>query len=159
MITTYNKTPIIWWLIGKESVCNVGDAGDAGSTPGSGRSSGVGNGNPLQYSCLENSTDRGAWQAAVPGVAKSQTRLSLHTNSGMPSVFRTPSYRERFAVKTQFQIPASQFTSSVTLGMSSFSHFCSHFWCLLVVSARPVYMVFICNGQSQRLAFVECLCA
>ena len=159
MITTYNKTPIIWWLIGKESVCNVGDAGDAGSTPGSGRSSGVGNGNPLQYSCLENSTDRGAWQAAVPGVAKSQTRLSMHTNSGMPSVFRTPSYRERFAVKTQFQIPASQFTSSVTLGMSSFSHFCSHFWCLLVVSARPVYMVFICNGQSQRLAFVECLCA
>ena len=159
MITTYNKTPILWWLIGKESVCNVGDAGDAGSTPGSGRSSGVGNGNPLQYSCLENSTDRGAWQAAVPGVAKSQTRLSMHTNSGMPSVFRTPSYRERFAVKTQFQIPASQFTSSVTLGMSSFSHFCSHFWCLLVVSARPVYMVFICNGQSQRLAFVECLCA
>ena len=123
------------------------------------RSLGEGNGNPLQYSCLENSTDRGAWQAAVPGVAKSQTRLSMHTNSGMPSVFRTPSYRERFAVKTQFQIPASQFTSSVTIGMSSFSHFCSHFWCLLVVSARPVYMVFICNGQSQRLAFVECLCA
>ena len=80
MITTYNKTPIIWWLIGKESVCNVGDAGDEGSTPGSGRSSGVGNGNPLQYSCLENSMDRGAWQAAVPGVAKSQTRLSMHTN-------------------------------------------------------------------------------
>ena len=158
MITTYNKTPIIWWLIGKEPVCNVGNTGDAGSTPGSGRSSGVGNGNPLQYSCLENSTDRGAWQAAVPGVAKSQTRLSMHTNSGMPSVFRTPSYRERVAVKTQFYIPASQFTSSVTLGMSSFSHFCSHFWCLLVVSARPVYMVFICNGQSQQLAFVECLC-
>ena len=60
MITTYNKTPIIWWLIGKESVCNVGDAGDAGSTPGSGRSSGVGNGNPLQYSCLENPKTRGA---------------------------------------------------------------------------------------------------
>ena len=140
MITTYNKTPIIWWLIGKESVCNVGDAGDAGSTPGSGRSSGVGNGNPLQYSCLENSTDRGAWQAAVPGVAKSQTRLSMHTNSGMPSVFRTPSYRERFAVKTQFQIPASQFTSSVTLGMSSFSHYQSHFRSLLAAITIPIYM-------------------
>ena len=44
--------------------------GDAGSIPGFGRSSGEGNGNPLQYSCLENPTDRGAWQATVHGVAK-----------------------------------------------------------------------------------------
>ena len=51
---------------------NAGDARDAGSIPGSGRSPGEGNGNPLQYSCLENSMDRGAWQAAVRGVAKSQ---------------------------------------------------------------------------------------
>ena len=41
-----------WWLSGKESVCNAGDTGDLGSTPGSGRSPGEGNGNPLQYSCL-----------------------------------------------------------------------------------------------------------
>ena len=47
-----------WWLSGKESACN---AGDQGSIPGSGRSLGVGNDNLLQYSCLENSTDRGAW--------------------------------------------------------------------------------------------------
>ena len=47
-----------------------------GSIPGSGRSPGVGNGNPLQYSCLENSMDRGAWRATVQGVAKSQTQLS-----------------------------------------------------------------------------------
>ena len=46
-----------------------------GSTPGSGRSPGQGNGNPLQYYCLENSMGRGAWQAIVHGVAKSQTRL------------------------------------------------------------------------------------
>ena len=58
---------------GKESACN---AGDPGSISGSGRSSGEGNGNPLQYSCLENPMDRGAWRATVHWVAKSQTRLS-----------------------------------------------------------------------------------
>ena len=47
-----------------------------GSIPGSGRSPGEGNGNPLQYSCLKNPTGRGTWWAAVHGVAKSQTRLS-----------------------------------------------------------------------------------
>ena len=52
---------------GKESACN---AGDLDSILRSGRSPGVGNGNPLQYSCLENSTGRGAWQATVHGVAK-----------------------------------------------------------------------------------------
>ena len=55
---------------GKASAYNVGDLG---SIPGLGRSSGEGNGNPLQYSCLENPTDRGAWCAIVHGVAKSQT--------------------------------------------------------------------------------------
>ena len=58
---------------GKESACN---AGDPGSTPGFRRSPGEGNGNPLQYSCLENFMDREAWQATVHGVTKSQTQLS-----------------------------------------------------------------------------------
>ena len=49
------------------------NAGDAGSIPGSGRSLEEGNGNPLQYSCLGNPMDKGAWRATVPGVAKSQT--------------------------------------------------------------------------------------
>ena len=53
----------------KESACNLGNPG---LIPGSGKSSGEGNGNPLQYSCLENSMDRGAWQAIVHGVTKSQ---------------------------------------------------------------------------------------
>jgi len=53
--------------VGKESTCN---AGDLGLIPESGRSTGKGNGNPLQYSCLENSMDRGAWWAAVHGVTK-----------------------------------------------------------------------------------------
>ena len=59
--------------VGKESACN---AGDSGSISGSGRSPGGGNGNPLQYSSLENPMDRGAWWAIVHGVTKSQTRLS-----------------------------------------------------------------------------------
>ena len=54
----------------------VGNAGDLGSIPGSETSLGEGNGNPLQYSCLEDSRHSGAWWAAVYGVAKSQTRLS-----------------------------------------------------------------------------------
>ena len=57
-------------LDGKASACN---AGDLGLIPESGRSPGVGNSNPLQYSCLENSMDGGAWWAAVHGVAKSRT--------------------------------------------------------------------------------------
>ena len=52
------------------------NAGDASSIPGSGRSPGVGNGNPLQYFCLENSMNRGIWQATVHGVTKSWTQLS-----------------------------------------------------------------------------------
>ena len=55
------------------------NVGDLGSIPGSGTSPGEGNGNPLQYSCLENPMDRGAWYATVHGVAKSQTRLSDFT--------------------------------------------------------------------------------
>ena len=67
-------------LAGKESAFNAGDARVAGSTPGSGRTPGGENGNPLQYSCLENSMVRGVWQAIVPGVTKSGIRLSTHTH-------------------------------------------------------------------------------
>ena len=59
----------------KNPPANAGDARDLGSVPGLGRSPGEGNGNPLQYSCLENPMDRGAWWG-VHGAAKSQTRLS-----------------------------------------------------------------------------------
>ena len=57
---------------------NAGDTGDAGSIPGSGRSQGGGNGSPLQYACLGNPMDRGAWWATVHGVRESRTRLSTH---------------------------------------------------------------------------------
>ena len=59
----------------KNPPTNAGDAGDTGSVPGSGRSPGKGNGNPLHYSCLENPMDRAAWQATLHGVE----RLSMHT--------------------------------------------------------------------------------
>ena len=71
--------------VGKESACN---AGDLGSIPGSGRSPGEGNGNPLQYSCLVNPMDRGAWQAAVRGIARVGLNLVTKTQhtpiAGLP---------------------------------------------------------------------------
>ena len=59
----------------KNPPASAGDTKDAGSISGSGRSPGEGNGNPLQYSCLENPMDRGAWWATVHGVEKTQTQL------------------------------------------------------------------------------------
>ena len=64
-----------WWLSGKELACSAEVAGDTGSIPGLGSSPGVGHGNPLQYSCLENPMDKGAWWATVHRVAKSQMIL------------------------------------------------------------------------------------
>ena len=58
---------------GKESTCNAGHSRDTGSIPGSGRSPGERNGNPLQYSCLENPMDRGAWRATAHGLTESDT--------------------------------------------------------------------------------------
>ena len=59
--------------MGKNPPANAGDSTDLGSIPGLGRPTGVGNGNPLQYSCLEKSMDRGAWWATVHRFAKSRT--------------------------------------------------------------------------------------
>ena len=59
--------------MGKESVCNTGDVRDMGSIPGLGRSPEGEHGDPLQYSCLEDPMDRGAWRATVNGIARSRT--------------------------------------------------------------------------------------
>ena len=69
-----------WWLSGKESTCNAGDT-EEGFDHWVRKIPGGGHGNPLQYSCLENSMDREAWWATVRRVAKSRTRLSNNTHT------------------------------------------------------------------------------
>ena len=89
-ISLYVQIGLPWWLSGKESACNSGATGDVGSIPGSGRPLGGGHGNPLQYSCLENPMDRGAWQATVHRVAKSWTwlkQLSTHAHTHVQVIF------------------------------------------------------------------------
>ena len=66
-------------LVVKNPPADAGDVRDTGSIPGLGRSPGEGNGNPLQYSCLGNPVDKGAWQTTVHGVEKSWTQLSIQT--------------------------------------------------------------------------------
>ena len=65
-------------MVVKNVSASAGDAREIGLIPGSGRSPRGGHGNPLQYSCLENPMDRGAWRATVHGVSKTQTLLSMH---------------------------------------------------------------------------------
>ena len=102
---------------GKESACN---AGNLDLIPGSGRSPGEGNGNPLQYSCLENPMHRGAWRATVHGVAKSRTRLKqlsshvkcnleplffIKRGGGSPRALQTPSQGFFFLTARSFYSP------------------------------------------------------
>ena len=83
LFSIYISLRLPWWLSGKEYACN---AGDPDSIPGSGRE----NGDPLQYSCLENPMDRGAWQTTVHMVTKSQTRQKnlTHTHCKLGYSFR-----------------------------------------------------------------------
>ena len=81
-LTSRRVSQVAQWLRSRLPI--AGDSRDMGLTPESGRSPGRGNGNPLQYSCLENPMGRGTWQATVLGVIKSWTRLSdlhFHTAS------------------------------------------------------------------------------
>ena len=77
------------------------NVGDTGSIPESGRSPGEGNGNPLQYSCLENPMDRGAWWATVHGVVKSQTRLKWHVNKDSSECVQLPNEHSEVDVSNQ----------------------------------------------------------
>ena len=75
------------WLSDRESTASAGDAGDTGLIPSPERSPGVGNGNPRQYSCLENSVDGEGWQAEVHRVARSQTWLSAAQHNFLSTTF------------------------------------------------------------------------
>ena len=72
----YSREEFLDGSVGKEYACNARDTGDEGSIPGLGRSPGGGNSNQLQYSCLRNPMDRGAWQAADQRVTKSQASVA-----------------------------------------------------------------------------------
>ena len=78
-------------LVAKNPPANAGDRRDVGSIPGLGRSPGEGHGNPLQYSCLENPMDRGAWWATVHGAAElDMTEVTQHERTGLgrcPRIF------------------------------------------------------------------------
>ena len=74
------------WLSGKESACKAGDTGDVGSVPSLGRSLEERNGSPLQYSCLENPTDRGAWQATAQGLQRGRHSRAQYSTAKRKSV-------------------------------------------------------------------------
>ena len=95
--------------VGKESACN---AGDPGLIPGSGRSPGEGNVNPLQYSCLENPIKRGAWQATVHGIARVKTWLRDYTTPphSMGEVNKTNTYLNFILNHFPWPIPLSTST-------------------------------------------------
>ena len=86
----------------KEPPAKVGGMRSTGSIPGSGRLPGEGHGSPLQYSCLENPTDRGAWRATVPGVTKSRTRLKpICTHAHAIQTFKFFSFSENIFQQIQ----------------------------------------------------------
>ena len=93
----------------KSPLTKTGNGRDIGSIPGLGRCPGIGNGNPLQYYCLENSMDRGAWQATVHGVAKSRTRLSNSTATHQRQKHRCvgPEHRPTVLYLSEYVGPSS----------------------------------------------------
>ena len=104
-----------WWVRSKESACN---AGDTGSIPESGRSPGGGHGNPLQYSCLENPMDRGAWWATVHSVTQNQTwlkRPSIHACNTFERKQRGRGVGEQDGIKEEVELWCS-------LPLQSLSH-------------------------------------
>ena len=117
--------------MGKESTCNAEDAGDMGSILGSRRSPGVGNGNPLKYSCLGSPMDRGTWWATVHEVVKSQTQLSRATHlkdrerviSGKGRTFLALNHlvllqKQGFLVSHYLSETWNDFTRNITSGMT-----------------------------------------
>ena len=92
---------LLWWLSSKESVCN---AGDAGSIPRLERSLGEGNGNSLQYSCLGNPMDRGAWRATVHGVTRVGHNLATKKKTKAKAITNVILHTPDFLLKYQLKV-------------------------------------------------------
>ena len=109
-------------------------AGDAGLISGSGRSHGEGNGNPLQYSCLENPLDRGTWRVLSMGVTKSWTRLSTHTAEQVidKCLFNSYSYR-LFSRFYKFHYQQSFLNPHLPQYTFSFQSLCKGFTCINII--------------------------
>ena len=98
---------------GKESACNAGDTGGAGSIPGSGRSPGGRNDNPQQHLCLENPMDRGAWCTTVQSVTKSDSFLKLARNCREPLESSQWAAAQLIHTKFSRKLPPASLCSSV----------------------------------------------
>ena len=115
---------------GSDGKVSAYNAGDPGSIPGSGRSPGEGNGNPLQYSCLENPMGGGAWWAAVHEVAESDMTewLHFHVHSTMRALRRSSSSVIRLALGIQARIVNSLSWESESMWITSLPVLCSAPW-------------------------------
>ena len=136
------------WLLVKNPPAS---AGDAGLMPGWGRSPGGGNGNPLQYSCLGNPMDKGAWQAAVHGVAKSQTRLCDSTGATIYAEDTTVNKRDKSLLSVNQLVNGSCESSSEQASQSP--------WTLvsLLISAMKCSSWFPVCWQAWRLGTEDSL--
>ena len=146
------------WLSGKESTCKARDSGDVGSIPGSGRSPEEGHGNPLQYSCLGNPTDRGAWWATVHGVSSSRIRLSDFTfthwrRKWQPTPIFLPggSQGRRSQVGCRLWGRTESDTTDATWQQQLQLCFLFSYFIVFVLFLEGLTLLFLCNGLSSKL--------
>ena len=149
-LTSYHDTyGLPWWLSGKESASKAWDPWDAGLIPGSGRSSGEENGNPLQYCCLENPMDRGSWQVTVYRVTKSQTwwkRLSMHT-----CITRTPYFTARIMSKASVSPRSSYWLSLIVFySLDSVSSIVDKPLLVIINIVYPIHILLMVDPQNTQ---------
>ena len=139
----------------KNPPANAGDRGDTGLIFGSRRSLGRGHGNPLQYSCLENSTDRGAWWAAVYGAAKSWTRLGINDHRVLSKNFPTiPSFLGFNLYQSLYTWTLKSQTVACSLLQNQWFSGCLYHW--LQSRSGAVSKFIHSTASTVHLLFVRC---